>query len=110
VLDARFFVTAVLTQRETGGNLSEVLDNLVAVIRDRFAVKRQVRVLTAQGRLSGWFLAAAPPLVAAALFVINPDHLLALARDPIGIQMVAAALLLQVLGTLMIRRIVNVEY
>jgi len=60
ILDARFFVTAVLTQRETGGNLSEVLDNLANVIRERFKVKRQVRVVTAHGRMTGWILAALP--------------------------------------------------
>ena len=57
ILDARFFTTAVLTQRETGGNLSEILDNLAAVIRDRFKVKRQVRAVTAHGRITGWILA-----------------------------------------------------
>ena len=59
-LDARFFVTAVLTQREAGGNLSEVLDNLAAIIRDRFKVKRQVRVISAHGRITGWILSALP--------------------------------------------------
>ena len=64
ILDARFFVTAVLTQRETGGNLSEVLDNLAVVIRDRFKVKRQVRAVTAHGRITGWILAGVPPALA----------------------------------------------
>ena len=59
LIDARFFVTAVLTQRETGGNLSEVLDNLASVIRERFKVKRQVRVMTAHGRITGWVLGVA---------------------------------------------------
>ena len=61
LLDARFFVTAVLTQREAGGNLAEVLDNLGDVIRERFKVKRQVRVVTAHGRITGWVLAMLPP-------------------------------------------------
>ena len=60
VLDARFFVTAVLTQRETGGNLAEALDRLASVIRDRFKLKRQVRVLSAHGRITGWILAFSP--------------------------------------------------
>ena len=64
VLPARFFVTAVLTQRETGGNLSEVLDNLATVIRDRFTVMRQVRTKSAHGRLTGWVLTALPPVAA----------------------------------------------
>lgn len=110
ILDARFFATAVLTQRETGGNLSEVLDNLVSVIRDRATVKRQVRTLTAQGRLSGWVLAAAPPVLAVLLLLVNPDHLMVLVRDPIGLQLIAGGVVLQIAGTLLIRRIVNVEY
>ena len=64
VIDARFFVTAVLTQRESGGNLAEVLDNLASVIRERFKVKRQVRVISAHGRITGWVLAALPPSLA----------------------------------------------
>ena len=59
VLDARFFVTAVLTQRESGGNLSEVLDNLASVMRERFKVKRQIRVISAHGRISAWVLSLA---------------------------------------------------
>jgi tight adherence protein B len=110
VLDARFFATAVLTQRETGGNLSEILDNLVAVIRERFAVRRQVRAVTAQGRLSGWILAAAPPVLALLLFMINPKHLLSFIADPLGMQMLMAAGVLQLLGMVLIRRIVNVDY
>jgi tight adherence protein B len=110
MLDARFFATAVLTQRETGGNLSEILDNLAAVIRERFAVRRQVRALTAQGRLSGWILAAAPPVLAALLFLVNPDHLRSFVADPLGMQMVTAAALLQLVGMVLIRRIVSVDY
>jgi tight adherence protein B len=110
VLDARFFVTAVLTQREAGGNLAEVLDNLAAVIRERFKVKRQVRVISAHGRLTGAILALLPVCLAVATLIINPAHLGALIQDPIGQRMVMAAAGLQVVGVLMIRRIVNVEY
>ena len=68
-------MTAVLTQRETGGNLAEVLDNLAAVIRERFKVKRQVRVLTAHGRITGWMLAAMPPALAAVMmFIVARAH------------------------------------
>jgi len=110
VLDARFFVTAVLTQRETGGNLAEVLDNLGAVIRDRFKVKRQVRVLSAHGRITGWVLACLPPVLALATLIINPKHLGTLTGDPLGHQMLIAAIVLQVLGTLTIRKLVQIEY
>jgi tight adherence protein B len=110
LLDAQFFVTAVLTQRESGGNLSEVLDNLSSVIRDRFKVKRQIRVISAHGRITGWVLALLPPSLAAATLVINPNHLGTLIGDPLGQQMIVAAIVLQVIGTLIIRKIVNVEY
>ena len=110
LIDARFFVTAVLTQRETGGNLSEVLDNLSSVIRERFKVKRQVRVLTAHGRITGWILSALPPCLAAAMFVISPRQMLILTEDTLGVQMIIAGLTLQVIGTVIIRKLVNIRY
>jgi tight adherence protein B len=110
MIDARFFVTALLTQREMGGNLSEVLDNLAAVIRERFRVKRQVRVVSAQGRITGIVLGCMPPAVALVLFIIAPSQLRLLIEDPLGVQMVIVGILLQVIGILAIRRIVEVEY
>ena len=110
VIDARFFVTAVLTQRETGGNLSEVLDNLASVIRDRFKVKRQVRVVTAHARITGWILAGLPPSLAGVLCFVSPGHMKTLVTDPLGIQMLVVAGFLQVSGTLIIRKLVNVRY
>jgi tight adherence protein B len=110
LIDARVFVTAVLTQRETGGNLGEILDNLASVIRERFKVKRQVRVLTAHGRITGWVLAGLPPALAASMFVVAPGHLKLLTNDPLGVQMIIGALVLQVMGTLIIRKLVNVRY
>jgi tight adherence protein B len=110
LIDARFFATAVLTQRETGGNLGEVLDNLAAVIRERFKVKRQVRVLTAHGRITGWILAGFPPALAAAMFFIAPEHMNLLVTDPLGIQMIVGALTLQIIGTMIIRKLVNIPY
>lgn len=110
LIDARFFVTAVLTQRETGGNLGEVLDNLASVIRDRFRVKRQVRVLTAHGRITGWILAGMPPALAAAMMVTSPGHMKMLISDPLGVQMIVVALVLQVIGTLAIRKLVDIPY
>src|SRR5260221_14209604 len=75
VLDVRFFVIAVLIQRETGGNLSEILDNLAAVVRERFKIRRQVRVHTAHGRFTAWVLLSLPAALAVALAMINPDHM-----------------------------------
>jgi len=110
LLDARFFVTAVLTQRDAGGNLSEVLDNLSAVIRDRFKVKREVRTKSAHGRMTGWILALLPPFMAAVLFMLDPRYITEFAQDPTGFRMIVAAVILQVTGTLIIRRIVDIEY
>ena len=110
VLDARFFVTAVLTQREAGGNLAEVLDNLGAVIRDRFKVKRQVQVLSAHGRITGWVLGCLPPALAVATFVLNPNHLGTLMNDELGQRMIMVAIVLQILGVLAIRKLVDIEY
>jgi tight adherence protein B len=110
LLDARFFVTAVMTQREMGGNLSEVLDKLSAVIRERFKVKRQVRVISAHGRITGMVLGFLPPATAGILFILSPNHMSLLFNDPLGLYMVAAAIVLQVIGVLAIRKIVDVEY
>lgn len=110
LLDARFFVTAVQTQREMGGNLSEVLDRLAAVIRERFKVKRQVRSVSAHGRITGVVLGLLPPAVAGLLFVMSPEHIRLLFEDQIGIYMVMVALTLQVVGVVIIRRIVDVEF
>jgi tight adherence protein B len=110
LVDARFFVTAVLTQRETGGNLGEILDNLASVIRERFKVKRQVRVLTAHGRITGWILSGLPPALACAIFVIAPGHMQILTGDPLGVQMIIGALVLQLIGTMTIRKLVNIRY
>jgi len=110
LIDARFFVTAVMTQREMGGNLSEVLDRLAAVIRDRFKVKRQVRSVSAHGRITGVVLGILPPAVAAVLFTISPAHMRLLIDDPLGVRMVVIGVVLQIIGVLIIRRIIEVEY
>lgn len=110
IIDARFFVTAVLTQREAGGNLAEVLDNLGNVIRDRFRIKRQLRVVTAHGRLTGLVLAMLPPMLAVFLAIRVPTHFRVLLEDPMGIRMLVVAIALQVVGALLIHKITNVEY
>jgi tight adherence protein B len=110
VLDARFFVTAVLTQRESGGNLSEVLDNLASVMRERFKLKRQIRVISAHGRISAWILSALPPALAGVLFILSPDFMRILWEDPLGLRLVMVAVVLQITGTLIISRLVRIEY
>jgi len=110
LLDARFFVTAVLTQREAGGNLAEVLDNLATVIRERFRVKRQVRVVTAHARMTGWVLVLLPPALAIVLTMLSPEHMSELWTDPTGVKMVVAAIIAQIVGSLIIRKLVDVEY
>src|SRR5688572_1651908 len=102
LLDARFFVTSLQTQREMGGNLSEVLDKLAAVIRERFKVKRQVRAVSAHGRITGWVLGALPPAVAGVIFILSPTHIMLLIDDPIGLYMLMGGLTLQVIGVLII--------
>jgi tight adherence protein B len=99
----------VLTQRESGGNLSEVLDNLSKLIRERFKLKRQVRTLSAHGRITGWVLAALPMALGALMFVIAPEHIGLLFTDPLGVRMVIGAGILQVIGFVAMQRIVNIE-
>ena len=110
LVDARFFVTAVLTQREAGGNLSEVLDRLAGVMRERFKIRREVRVRSAHGRMTAYVLAAMPPGLAGIMMILNPDQLKVLTTDPLGIRMIMAAVVLQVLGTLVVRKIVDIQY
>ena len=109
LMDVRIFATAVMIQREAGGNLAEVLDNIAETIRTRFSLRRQLRVYTAQGRLSGFVLALLPFVVAAALFLIDRDYIATLAEEPMGRAMVTGALALQVVGFLWIRRILDIE-
>jgi len=109
-LDARFFVTAVLTQRESGGNLAEVLNNLSSVMRERFKVKRQIKVISAHGRLSAWILCLMPPTLAAFITLLSPTALEPLFNDPLGQNLVMLALVLQVVGTYIISRLVRIEY
>jgi tight adherence protein B len=87
-----------------------VLDNLAEIIRERFKVKRQVRVISAHGRLTGWVLVGIPPALAFGFFLINPDHLNTLLDDTIGMQMLTGGLILQVVGTLIVRRIIDIEF
>jgi len=109
LLDVRFFSTAVMIQRETGGNLAEILENLAHVVRERFKILRQVRVYTAHGRLTGYVLLALPVFLAVALAFINPDHMNLLFRERIGHMLLGAAALMQTIGYFWIRQVVKIE-
>lgn len=109
ILDVRFFVTAVLIQRETGGNLSEILDNLAHVVRERFKIQRQVRVHTAHGRFTGYVLLTLPAFLAVALSFLNPDHMQLLFREHMGQMMLVGAMVLQGVGYLWIRQVIKIE-
>jgi tight adherence protein B len=109
IIDVRFFVTAVLIQRETGGNLSEILDNLSHVVRERFKILRQVRVYTAHGRMTGYVLMALPAGLAITLSFINPDHVNLLFEEQMGRMMILATIILQVMGYVWIRQVVKIE-
>lgn len=108
-LDVRFFSTAVLIQRETGGNLSEILENLAHVVRERFKILRQVRVYTAHGRLTGYVLLALPAFLAVALAFINPEHMQLLFRERIGHMMLGATVIMQTIGYFWIKQVVKIE-
>jgi tight adherence protein B len=109
LLDVRFFVTAVLIQRDTGGNLSEILDNLAHVVRERFKIKRQVRVHTAHGRFTGYVLLALPAALAVALSFINPEHMQLLFRERMGQMMLIGAIVMQTIGYIWIRQVIKIE-
>jgi tight adherence protein B len=109
IMDVRFFVTAVAIQRETGGNLAEILDNLAHVVRERFKIRRQVRVHTAHGRFTGYVLLALPAALAVALSVISPDHMKLLFQDRMGQTMVMTAIVMQAIGFIWIRKVIRIE-
>ncbi len=107
--DLKITVTAILIQKESGGNLAEVLDKTAYVIRERFRLKRQVRVHTAQGRLTGWILSFLPIVLGIGLYLINPKNMSLLWTRPIGLKLLYAAALMMLAGALTIRKIVNME-
>ncbi len=109
LVDVKFFVTAVMLQRETGGNLAEILDNLSYVIRERFKILRQVRVHTAQGRLTMVLLMALPPTIVLVMSLMNPGFIRPLFTDPIGHALIVGGITLQTLGYFFIRKIIRIQ-
>jgi tight adherence protein B len=108
-LDLKFFVTAVVLQRQTGGDLAEILDKIGSLIRDRFRIWGQVQALTGEGRLSGVVLLGLPFVLFLAVYQLNPDYLMTLFTDPIGKKMLGVAVVMQIAGALVIRKIVNIK-
>ena len=107
--DLRIVVTAILIQRESGGNLAEVLEKTAYVTRQRFRLKKQVMVHTAQGRLTGWVLTLLPVALGIGLYIINPETMSLLWKTSIGIKLLCGAGCMLVIGTLVIQKIVHME-
>ena len=108
-LDLKFFVTSVVLQRQTGGDLAEILDKIGSLIRERFQIWGQVQALTGEGRLSGIVLMALPVVLFVAVYYLNPEYVMMLFTDPLGKKMLAVAVVLQIFGALVIRKIVNIK-
>jgi tight adherence protein B len=108
-LDLKFFVTALVLQRQTGGDLAEILDKIGSLIRDRFRIWGQVQALTGEGRLSGVVLLALPFALFIDVYQLTPDYIMVLFRDPMGTKMLAIAVIMQIIGALVIRKIVNIQ-
>ncbi len=109
LVDVRILVTAILIQREVGGNLAEILDNLAKVVRERFMIRRQLRVYTAQGRMTGYLVGALPIFLFLILYSMNAEYMSILFTDPLGKLVVIIAIVMQLIGYVWIRKIVNIE-
>jgi tight adherence protein B len=107
--DLRIVVTAILIQKESGGNLAEVLDKASYLIRERFRLRRQVRTHTAQGRMTGWILSLLPLVLGVGLYFVNPQTMSILWTRPIGIKLLYTSAVMTLTGSLIIRKIVNME-
>jgi len=109
LVDVRIFVTAILVQRDVGGNLAEILDKISYTIRERFMIQRQIRVYSAQGRMTGYLLAALPILVGIMIYTLNAEYMSILFEESTGRFMIALAVVLQLVGFYFIRKIVDIE-
>jgi len=109
VMDLRYFVIAVLIQREAGGNLSEILDNISQIIRERLKLLSKIKVLSAEGRLSAWILGVLPFALAGVIMLINPGFFLGLLRDPVGVKMIGASLISMLMGIVCMRKVIRIH-
>jgi len=108
-VDLRFFATAVILQRQTGGDLAEILDKIGHLIRERFKIWGQIMALTGEGRLSGAVLLALPPLLFVTMLKLNHDYVMMLFEEPLGRQMRAGGIILQVMGAVAIKKIITIK-
>jgi tight adherence protein B len=109
IQDFRIFVAAVLIQKESGGNLAEVLEKVAQTTRERFRLKKQISVHTAQGRMTGWILSLLPIGLGIGMYFMNPDGMSVLWKRPVGLKMLYTALGMEVVGALIIRKIVAIR-
>jgi tight adherence protein B len=107
--DVRYFVIAVMIQRESGGNLAELIDNIASLVRARLKLLGHVRTLSAEGRMSAWVLGLLPFALALVINLVNPGFLQILWTDPLGLKLVGAALVMMVLGTWCMRKIIRIR-
>lgn len=108
-MDLKFFATAVILQKQTGGDLAEILEKIATLIRQRFQIYGQVQALTAEGRLSGVVLMILPIFLFFAMYYLNPDYVMVLFTDPLGKRMLLVGVTMQLIGALVIRKIVNIK-
>ena len=109
LLDLRLCITAIMIQRETGGNLAEVLEKVAYTIRERFRILEDLRTLTTSSRMSAWILCGLPVFIALAVTIMNPDYMSVLWYDPRGHKLLAVAIALQITGMLVIRKILRIK-
>jgi tight adherence protein B len=108
-IDLRFFVTAVIIQRETGGNLAEIMESIGRIIRERFKILGDVRARTAHGRMTGLILSVLPAALGMIIFLIAPEYMITFFRDPAGQYMLILCAILQIVGFLWIRRVIQIK-
>jgi tight adherence protein B len=108
-LDLRFFATAVILQRQTGGDLAEILDKIGYLVRERFKIWGAIQALTGEGRLSGIVLLALPPVLFVVMYKLNPEYTMILFNDQLGQKMLLGAVVMQLLGAYVIRKIIRIK-
>ena len=107
--EVRLFNTALLVQREVGGSLAELLNKLADIIRDRFRIERLIKSLTGQNRISAWVVCSIPPFLAVFMFIREPQMMNEMLSDPMGRMMLGAAVVLEILGIVVFRKLIKVH-